>query len=109
MRVRSGVQRPREPLSPTQWDTISVTAAWATDRTASGSTYSVSSVLGRTTIGASGTPLPRIDALARVVKRSVTNTTEGRPPFTNRTLSWTLHAVQDPQLASPTIASWALA
>ena len=51
--------------------------------------------------------LPRADALARVVKRSVTNTTEGMPFFNSFTLSWTLHAVQDPQFARPTMASWA--
>ena len=79
-------------------------ASLAIDRTISGSTYSVNSVLGRTTIGASGTPLPRIDALARVVNRSVTKTMDGRPFLISLTLSWTLHAVQEPQFARPTIA-----
>ena len=106
--LRSGFHQPvREPFPIPSCSTISAMAFRATDLTVSGSTYSVSSVLGNTTIGASGTPLPFMAALAKMVNRSVTRATEGMPSLMTLTLSWTLHAVQDPQLARPTIASWA--
>lgn len=59
---------------------------------------------GSTTIGASGILRPLTTALANFSKRSLTSSNEGICHLRNSRLAWQLHAVQDPQLASPTIA-----
>lgn len=54
----------------------------------------------------SGTFLDFIIVRARFSNWSVVTATAGNPSFTSSVASWTLHDVQAPQLANPTIATW---
>ena len=91
------------------WATISPKACCATASIASLETY-----LGQ--LGPlAGQPwarrpsrCPSWETLARLTNRSVTRTVEGMPFSMRFMLSWTLHAVRDPQLARPTTARSAL-
>lgn len=69
------------------------------------SPYSVSSVFGSVTMQPRSTPRDFRTSAASDTNRSVTNTTAGIPRFESTVWSWTLHAVQAPQLARPTIAT----
>lgn len=53
----------------------------------------------------SGSPLPLAAALARFSKNLVWRLTVGMPLFSSSALSWIHHAVQDPQLPSPTMTA----
>jgi hypothetical protein len=53
----------------------------------------------------SGTFLDFMIVRARCSNWSVVTATAGNPSFTSSVASWTLHDVQAPQLANPTIAA----
>src|SRR4051812_14444511 len=53
----------------------------------------------------SGTFCDRMMTFASLSNCSVATPTAGMPCFTNCAVSWTLHDVQDPQLAMPTTAA----
>jgi hypothetical protein len=69
------------------------------------SPYSVSSVFGSSTMHPGSTPRAFKTSVASETNRSVTSTTAGIPRFASSVWSWTLHAVQAPQFARPTMAT----
>lgn len=88
-------------MAATDWSAIA--------RTTASSPYSVSSVFGSVTMQPRSTPRARSTCVASETNPSVTRTTAGIPRFVSSVWSWTLHAVQAPQLASPTMAASLLA